>query len=213
MDPKLWHRILVAHAAPDAIASITRVILSKLGYAILTPEEFEPLAETLDRHLPDLRIERNLAEVPDEDGGSVPIIALTGRYGTTGVDSRIVGAVKRPAGLHELYRLLQQILEETPRSTPRVPTHLSARCRRQGSEWRSAVVSISENGCLMRSPEPLLLGSRISMSVLLPRSGPLDLEAEVAYQLVPDVGLIFHTTSPRQREALGSFVMDMLLAA
>ena len=68
MDPKLWHRILVAHAAPDAIASITRVILSKLGYAILTPEEFEPLAETLDRHLPDLRIvdERNLAEVPDE---------------------------------------------------------------------------------------------------------------------------------------------------
>ena len=202
MTAALSHRVLVTHAAPEALAAITRGILGKLGYAILTPEEFEPLAQSIDRIRPDLRIvdERSLAEVPDEDGSSVPIIVLTGRHGTAGVDSRIVGAVKRPAGLHELYRLLQQVLEDKPRTSPRVPVHLKARCERGGREWHSSVLSISSNGCLVRSPEPLL-----------PRSGPLCLTAEVAYQLVPDSGLIFHATAPSDREALSSFVVDMLM--
>ena len=213
MTAALSHRVLVTHAAPEALAAITRVILGKLGYAILTPEEFEPLAQSIDRIRPDLRIvdERSLAEVPDEDGSSVPIIVLTGRHGTAGVDSRIVGAVKRPAGLHELYRLLQQVLEDKPRTSPRVPVHLKARCERGGREWRSSVLSISSNGCLVRSPEPLLLGSTVEISFELPRSGPLCLTAEVAYQLVPDSGLIFHATAPSDREALSSFVVDMLM--
>ncbi len=140
MDAKLSHRVLVTHSAPDALAPITRVILGKLGYAILTPEEFETLAQSMDRVRPDLRIvdERNLFEVP-EDNPATPIIVLTGRHGTTGMDTRIVGAVKRPAGLHELYRLLQQVLEDAPRTTPRVPTHLNARCSKNGRDWTGAL--------------------------------------------------------------------------
>ncbi|NQZ98092.1 MAG: hypothetical protein HRU01_16395, partial [Myxococcales bacterium] len=59
--------------------------------------------------------------------------------------------------------------------------------------------------------EPLLLGSTVEISFELPRSGPLCLTAEVAYQLVPDSGLIFHATAPSDREALSSFVVDMLM--
>ena len=215
MSATLSHRVLVTHAPPEALAPITRVILGRLGYAILTPEEFEPLAQSMDHARPDLRIvdERSLADVPEEGGPAVPIIVLTGSYGTTGVDSRIVGAVKRPAGLHELYRLIQQVLEDKPRAMPRVPTHLAARCSKSGSEWRGAVLSLSENGCLLRSPEPLLLGSCLDLNFDLPKTGSLHLTAEVAYQLVPESGLIFLATAPTERAAITSFVMDSLLVA
>ncbi len=211
-DP-LPHRVLVTHAAPRALAPITRLILSKLGYAILTPEEFEPLARALDRPRPDLRIvdERSLGEVPHDESPAVPIVVLSGRHGVSGVDPRIVGAVKRPAGLHELYRLLQQVLEEAPRTTPRVATHLQARCMRNGREWQGAVLSLSENGCLLRSPEPLPLGSRLEVRFQVPRRGVVSLESEVAYQLVPDTGVIFHATAPSDREAIGGYVTEALV--
>jgi hypothetical protein len=165
--------------------------------------EARPLVRLLD--------ERQMAEIPD-DGDGIPIILLTGRHGATGADPRIAGAVKRPAGMHELYRLIQQLTEDTPRSTPRVPTHLSARCRSDGREWNTALLSLSENGCLVRSPEPLALGRRVELSFELPRSGRLELEAETAYQLLPDIGMIFHATRQSDREAIAAFVTGSLIA-
>ncbi len=204
-------RILVCHAAPEAFAPMSRTILAKLGFRIVAPEDYPALAEAMDRDRPDLRIvdERRLAEVPDESP-AVPIVVLSGRHGVTGADSRIVGAVRRPAGMHELYRLVQEVLEETPRSTPRIPTHLTARCRRQGREWRAAVLSLSENGCLLRSPEPLMLGSSLEISFDLPVSGALHCDAEVAYQLLPDLGLVFHAAPPAVREAIQGYLTRTL---
>jgi hypothetical protein len=207
------HHIIVSHAAPDAYAPMTRPILAKLGYAILLPEEHESLRGVRDLTPPILRIvdERQLAEIADESP-PLPLIVLTGRHGVAGVDSRIIGAVRRPAGMHELYRLIQQVTEETPRSTPRIPTHLHARCRRDGREWGCTVLSLSENGCLVRTPEPLLLGARLELSFSLPRTGAIEIEAESAYQLVPDIGLIFHAIPARQREAIAGFVTSTLAA-
>ncbi len=130
----------------------------------------------------------------------------------TGADPRIAGAVRRPAGMHELYRLIQQVTEDTPRSTPRVATHLPARCRRGGAEWGATVLSLSENGCLVRSPEPLLLGGRVDVSFALPHVGRLELEAETAYQLLPDLGLVFHATPASERAAIASYVTKTLMA-
>lgn len=205
------HRILVSHAAPEAYAPMTRAILTKLGYAILMPEEFESLAADAGIERPAVRIvdERNLAEVPEE-AEPVPIIVICGRHGVTGADSRIVGALRRPAGMHELFRLVQQITEDTPRSTPRVATHLPARCHKDGREWPASVLSLSENGCLVRSPEPLPLGTHVDVEFTLPRHGGLRLDAETAYQLLPDLGLIFHATPARDREAIAGFVTDAL---
>jgi hypothetical protein len=206
----LPQRVLVTHAAPAAFAPTTLSILAKLGYAIVDPDVFARLYDEDER--PDLYIvdERNLAEVPDDGGSPIPIVVLTGRHGVTGADIRIAGAIQRPAGLHELYRLVQQVLEDTPRTTPRLATHIPARCRGQGKEWQSALVSLSENGGLMRSPEPLLLGSCLRLSFELPRSGPLEVDAEIAYQLVPDVGVIFNGAPPRVREAIAAYVTEAL---
>lgn len=204
------HRFLLSHAPPEAYAPMTRAILAKLGYAILLPEEFEQVAGEAEVR-PVVRIvdERQLAEVPDESD-PLPIIVLSGRHGVTGADGRIVGAIRRPAGMHELFRLIQQVTEETPRSTPRVATHLKARCRKDGREWPATVLSLSENGCLVRSPEPLLLGARVDLEFVLPHEGSLKLEAEMAYQLLPDAGLIFHGIPTRQRQAIGRYVTGAL---
>ena len=132
MEPASYKRVLISHAGPEAYAPMTRVILAKLGYLVLMPDEAASIRDLADaRPLVRLLDERQMAEIPD-DGDGIPIILLTGRHGATGADPRIAGAVKRPAGMHELFRLIQQLTEDTPRSTPRVPTHLSARCRSDG---------------------------------------------------------------------------------
>ena len=208
----LPQRLLVTHAGPEAYAPMARAILAKLGYRIVEPDDLPAAAAELGLERPHLRLvdERTLADVEEEEDPPVPIVVLCGRHGVSGVDPRIVGAIRRPAGLHEIYRLVQQVLEDTPRSTPRVPTHLTARCRRNGRVWRGAVLSLSENGCLLRSPETLLLGSRIALGFELPRRGVIELNAEIAYQLVPDLGLIFSATPPDVREAISGYVTDVL---
>jgi hypothetical protein len=123
-----------------------------------------------------------------------------------------VGAVKRPAGLHDLFRLVQQVFEDCPRTTPRLPTHLKVVCRRRGQEWNASLLSLSENGCLLRSPEPLPLGTRLELAFDLPRVGSMELWAEIAYQLVPDLGLVFSGVDPSIRNAIGSYVTASLLA-
>jgi hypothetical protein len=209
---KLPQRLLVTHAGPEAYAPMARAILAKLGYRIVEPEEFSEAAAELGLERPDLHLvdERTLADVEVEDDPPVPIVVLCGRHGVSGVDPRVVGAIRRPAGLHEIYRLVQQVLEDTPRSTPRVPTHLAARCRRNGREWRGAVLSLSENGCLLRSPETLLLGSQIALGFELPRRGVIEINAEIAYQLVPDLGVVFNAAPPGVREAIAGYVTAIL---
>lgn len=206
-------RLIVAHARPEAFAPHVRSILARMGYAIVPAEELESLPDWLPDSRPDLRIvdERQLASVPeDENDTVVPMVVLTGRHGVTGADPRIVGALPRPAGLHELYRLIQQALEEKPRGTPRVPIHLLARCRQNGREWRIALLSLSENGCLMRSPEPIALGTHVELAFDLPRVGAVATRAETAYQMPPDLGMIFHETPAAVRRAISAFVASHL---
>ncbi len=207
-------RLLVSHAGPTAFAPMTRPILAKLGYKILDLEEFATLLEVDEYARPDLRLvdERQLGEVGHEDP-VVPLVVLSGRLGVTGADPRIVAALRRPAGLHDLYRIVQQVLEDRPRSTPRVPTHLRVQCVQDGREWKATILSLSENGCLLRSPEPMPLGAPLRLRLELPRHGALELEADVAYQLLPDLGIVFHAAPTRVRETLADYLNEAMAAA
>jgi hypothetical protein len=211
-------RLVISYAHAEAYAPLARAVLAKMGFWVVPAEEIEDLPPSYKDRRPELRIvdERRLGEVPDdleEDGPPVPMIVLAGRGGVTGADSRIVGAVRRPAGLHDLYRLIQEALEETPRSTPRVPTHITAHCRRNGQEWKASMLSLSENGCLLRTPEPVPLGTQVELSFPLPKAGLIVTEAEVAYQLVPDFGLVFHSTPAASRESILAYVTEILAAS
>jgi len=215
IDSSLPRRLVLSDVPPEAFAGLARSILAKLGYQIVGPNEFAEVATERGVDRPDLRIvdERTLANVDEDGGPPIPIIVLTGRHGVTGADPRIVGAIKRPAGLHELYRLMQQVLEDRPRAAPRIPTHFPASASREGRQWTVQVLSLSENGCLIRSSEPLLLGSRVGLRFSLPRAGSLELAAEVGYQLIPDMGLIFHATPAPVRNAISGYVTQALIDA
>jgi len=207
-------RTLILHASRDALGPMTDVILAKLGYPIVLPEAFERMQADDPELRPDMLLvdERRLGEAQAlDDEGELPIVLLTGQHGATGADRRIVGAVKRPAGMHDLYRLLQQVFEDTPRSTPRIATQLRAQLCRGERRWEGRVLSLSENGCLVRSAESIPLGQRLQLSVELPRSGGIALEAEAAYQLLPDVGLVFNAVPAAQRETIGRFVAQTLV--
>jgi hypothetical protein len=214
-----WKRTIVYHAPKEALGPQTDVILARLGYKLLSPEGFTALRRETPSFRADLLLvdERRLvdASVGDGDIGeeAAPIVLLTGKHGATGADPRVVGALKRPAGLHDLYRLVQQIFEETPRSTPRAVTQLLARCQTDDRHWDGRVLSLSENGCLIRSQEPIPFGHKILLEFSLPNAGPISLEAEATYQLLPDVGLVFNTVGPADRETLAHFVTQSLMAA
>ncbi len=212
-DPR--RRLILSYAREQDYVPLARAVLAKMGYAIVTEEERPSLPPHLVGRTPELRIvdERRLSEVPDDPESLVPLIMLTGSEGVTGADPRVLGAVRRPAGLHELYRLIQQGLEETPRSAPRVATNLMARCRQDEHEWRASLLSLSENGCLIRTPEPLELGSEIEITFELPRGETIETRAEAAYQLVPDLGLVFSRTPAVCRHAIVSFVERTLVNA
>ena len=212
-------RNIVYHASRDAMGPNTDVILSRLGYQMLLPETFSDLSDADSDIVADLLLvdERRMEDLVESEGGdgkvTTPIVLLTGRQGATGEDPRVVGAVKRPAGLHDLYKLLQQLFEDTPRATPRIPTQLLARCVRGERNWDGRVLSLSENGCLLRSSEAIPLGHRIQLEFSLPRSGSVCLEAEATYQLLPDIGLVFNAIPAVRRQTLERFVTESILSA
>jgi hypothetical protein len=198
---------------------MTNRILSRLGYRMLVPETFKRLQAEDPELKEDLLLvdERRWAGVldslSDREAHSIPIVLLTGKHGVVEADTRIVGAVKRPAGLHDLYRLLQQVFEDKPRSTPRVATQLRVRCEVGDRSWDGRVLSLSENGCLVRSPEAIALGQKVRIEFTLPETGSIRLHAEAAYQLLPDIGLVFTGVAPGHRETLERYVTDTILAA
>lgn len=207
---------LVSYARPHAFVEKTTSILARLGYRILAIEDLEAEGEGRAEAAmkADLLIvdESRLDEVGIGDrDAEPPIILLTGRCGVAEADSRIVGAIKRPAGLHDLYRVLQQVLEEHPRSLPRVPTRLPARCDHGEESWSGSILSLSENGGLLRSEVKPPLGACFQLSFDLPGSGPLELRAEAAYQLLPDLGVVFSGIDAATRAAIGAFIDDCIL--
>ena len=220
LDPPPKH-LLYTNARPEAFAQLTREILGRLGYGILTADELQRLDRDAVAPRPAIEMlvldEHRLndpIEIPElTRANSLPTILLTGRAGIRESQPDIVAGVKRPAGLHELYRILQTQFEESPRSTPRVDVDLDVVCSRGDKSWTAAVLSISENGCLLQSSEEVPLGSRVNMTLNLPEAGTLQLEAESAYQLVPNLGMVFSAIEPRVREAIGAYVLNTLATA
>jgi hypothetical protein len=56
-----------------------------------------------------------------------------------------------------------------------------------------------------------MLGSRFVLSFALPPVGEVEVEADVAYQLIPELGVTFHATSPADRRIIGEFVRRVLV--
>jgi len=210
-SPERRHLILSV-AAPDAYLSLTRSILSRIGYEIVDRDEWSE-APSLYGHAPRLCVvdDHRLPELPKEGAfARMPMILLAEKGDAQSDDRRVVGSLLRPAGPHELFRLLQAGLEPHPRGALRAPADLPATIQRDGKTQEAWIRSISENGCLARTREGIELGTQLELSFELPNSTPLCVHAEAAYQLVPDTGIVFHATASEERRGLLSFVEAQL---
>jgi hypothetical protein len=213
-DSEERRRLIISIARPSAFVPLSRSILGRMGYVIVPLEEWQSYPPLSKREpLLVLVDDRMFASLPEgEPFDRLPILLLTGRDPGRIEDRRVLGAISQPAGLHELYRLLQQLIEPQPRGSLRIPTNLPARMRGADREWTGSVLSLSENGCLLRTPEPMPLGSALEISFELPRAGRIETRAEASYQLIPDFGLVFQSTPAASRHAIRSFVEERLAA-
>jgi hypothetical protein len=194
-------RCIASHAAESDYAPLARVMLSKLGYVVLPAEEVPAPALRVVR-------EERLAEVSGLP--PVPIILLTrGRRPEVG-DSRVLGTVRRPAGPHQLYRLFQSALEETPRSVPRVSTSLVAHGSNEEGRWDLTVESLSENGCLVTGPKLPSLDTVVDLEVELPWGERVSAPAVAAYQQGESLGLVFHGITLAARKRIAKMVAKLL---
>jgi len=204
-------RQIASYVPPQAYAPRVRAALERLGYRIIpvaTRGRFED-----DSWTPDLRIvdERHIDRIPAEDYlPRTPVLLLTGGTRAAWRDRRVVGSVPRPAMLKDLYPILQQTLEDTPRVAVRAPTELPGRCTQSDRRWMGAVVSLSENGCLFRTNQMLATDKRLNLLFPLPMGQMVVTRARVIGQQGTSVGLFFDDIAPSIRDAVAEYVENRL---
>ena len=195
-----------SHVGLLAFAPNVRKAMEKLGYSLVDVDAHDTSRP------PDLRI------ADDRDPGSLPssaldprtpIVLLTGSSGSIH-DPRVVGRVRRPAGLVDLYRVVQQAVETHPRSAPRVDTELSARLVRGDQSWSGVVMTLSERGCMAHTSEALVQGDRIRLQFTLPEFGMIDISARAVWSRGQCAGLVFTDADHRSRSAIDHYVGDRL---
>lgn len=204
-------RVTVAVHAPDrAFAPGVQTALVRLGYNLISSRTASR-QRTRGVLRPELRIvdDRQVERLgANED--ELPTILLVGARAEAELTAQVLGAVKRRARLSDLYRLLQEHLEEQPRTVPRVGDTLPARATRGVEAWTGAIRSISEKGCFLQSSAPLRSGSRVELCFPLAREGLVQLPAQPSYQNAEGTGLVFDGLPDATREALADYVTARL---
>jgi hypothetical protein len=142
---------------------------------------------------------------------TVPIILIGEPQSQGGDDPRVIGVVKPPAELLDLYPLLQSALEEHPRAVPRIPTSLPARSLRKGVDTPGAILSLSEKGCLLRSASSLPGAGTLHLQFTLPDGGPIYTWAEPRHQAGNESGLAFERLPEASRTTIAEFVTSSLI--
>ena len=199
------HRI-ACYVAPRVFAPGVRAALEGLGYRIVaaaTQGRFGDASWTPALRIVDARyVERTPAD-------GAPLVTVGPPRG--GATPRpVVGSVTPPIGISELYPLLQRALEPHPRRAARVPARIPARCTRADRRFSGEVVSLSEAGCLLRTPNDAARGYEFNLLFPLPLGRMISTRARVACREGPDLGLEFTGVSPQARAAISDYVARRL---
>ena len=208
MTEPLSPRVILSLAPPHSYVPLARLKLSQAGYSVVSEDRWEAHYGNV-RRAPDLVIVD--AERASEIAG-LPAILLYAHGQNVPWAPSAVGSIERPAGFHDLYRLVQTALEPNPRATPRVSTSIRARVRDHGSDAVAHVVSLSRGGCLLRRDNPPDPGDEIALEFELPRCGTLQLVGRTVYRRAGEAGLVFRNLSAPASRGIQSFVEERMLS-
>jgi hypothetical protein len=201
-------RVILSLAPPQSYVALARLKLSQVGYSVVSEDRWDSHYGNV-RRAPDLVIVD--AERAHELNG-LPGILLYARGQNVPWAPSAVGSIERPAGFHDLYRLVQAALEANPRATPRVPTSIRARVRGAGSDAEAQVVSLSRGGCLLRRENPPDPGDEVALEFELPRCGTLQITGRTVYRRAGEAGLVFRNLSAPASHGIQSFVEERMLS-
>jgi hypothetical protein len=199
------HRRIEVRVPSRDFSDGVETALERLGYELL-PARIRAQA-------PDARLVAagRLSRLPDS--AVEPVVLFGGMRSTDAEDPRVIGIVKRPARLRELYSLLQGALEETPRTVPRIPASLPARSFRDGIDAPGAILSLSEKGCLLRSTVRLPGDGALKLQFALPDCGLIDTWAEPCNKAGRELGLVFDGLPDASRFMIAAYVATSLTTA
>ena len=212
--PQNSGKVIASYVSPHAYAPRTRAALVGLGYRVIaasTRGRFED-----DSWKPDLRIvdDRHFEKLPAEDYlPRTPVIVLSNSRRRRWRDARVVGEVSRPASLAEIYPLIQDALEDTPRRAARAKTQLPARCTRADHRWMGAILSLSAMGCLFQTRSELPPSRDFNLLFPLPRDRMVYTRARVLHRRGEFIGMAFHDPPEASCRAIAEFVTERLATA
>jgi hypothetical protein len=209
MDRQPTERVVELRVPRRAFGRRVPAALERLGYR-LVPGGRRRAAGTGE---PDVVVAggRELRRLRSERGAR-PVILLDSRCEGDPVRRKVAAWVRRPAGLVELYGALQLVLERHPRSVPRIPTTLPARCIHDDHDWPGAIVSLSEGGCLLRAARQPVGRTPVRVFFPLPETGLLEVTARPLYRRGAHLGLAFDELPDGARAAIGRFIERTLVA-
>jgi len=200
-DPGYSHRINV---------NVPRWTFEPRVWTALVRLGYELEAERQSAEAPNMHIvaASRLSQLSPE--ATEPIILIGEPRSRDADDPRVIGVVRPPAGLLDLYPLLQDALEAHPRAVPRIPTALPARSLREGVDTPGAILSLSEKGCLLRSASSLPGFGSLHLQFMLPDGGPIYTGAEPRHETGKESGLAFERLPEASRAAIAEFVTSSL---
>jgi len=201
-------RVILSLSPPHSYVPLARLKLSQAGYSVVSEDSWEAHYGNV-RRAPDLVIVD--AERVHELAG-LPAILLYSRGANVPWAPSAIGSIERPAGFHDLYRLVQTALEPNPRATPRVPTSIRARVRDNGTDAEGHVVSLSRGGCLLRRDNPPAPGAEVALEFELPRIGTLSIVGRTVYRRTTEAGVVFRNLSAPASRGIQRFVEEKMLS-
>jgi hypothetical protein len=211
------------HPMPPANSAIGRTIDTRLTSQSLAPKvltalqalgySFSEETQSTDSDPSNSGIwlvdEARFGEIPATETNA-RILLISPFEHTQTEDPRIMSRISRPAELSTVYSMIQLALEQSPRKTPRVRTHLSARCLREDRRSIGAVLSLSEGGCLLRTTGGMRTGATLDLQFALPEFGLVHTPARCRYVRKDDAGLEFAAPPPDIRQSIARFVTTQL---
>jgi len=204
----------------------TSMLLQRFGYPLSTATSAEEALELMSVVPPavilaDAANGLDLASriKNDERLSHVPIIVMH-KAKQADLENRtykgdFAAYLEKPVDIKKLYRVIQSVVEKTPRENIRIETCLMAMLGEAAEERKGIVTVLSEYGMFFQTDEPLQLNERLPVSLEI-KDRIIRLEAVVLYRYTlasgplheSGMGMKFVNIDPKDQTFIWSYILE-----
>lgn len=199
------------------------MLLQRLGYHLSTAASVEEATELM-RLVPPAIIITDAENGPDillrvkkeERLSKVPVVLLADANRKKD-SADFSGYLEKPVEIKKLYRLIQSLVEKTPRENIRIETCLMGKLDCAGKSKKGIVTVLSEYGLFFQTDEPLPPKTQCRMELQI-NEKTINADAVVLYAHTletaplhePGMGMKFLSIDPKDRALIWSYILEHL---